>query len=141
MEISELNPSAALARAEQLKTAVDQRSRWVVGYQMAYGTASLAMVLPLGLLSGPLGVAVSLAIWIPVIVALSVYAVRQPVAHRGMAVTHGVMIGTWATLYGIVLGVGIAFFPGDLAWWLPGAALVALPGFGAAYVTSRRVRA
>ncbi|MEV5711875.1 hypothetical protein [Actinoallomurus sp. NPDC052274] len=141
MEMSELDPSAALAQAEQLKAAVDRRSRWVVGYQLAYGTASLAMVLALGLLGGRLGTVVSLAIWVPVVVALSVYAAQQPVAHRGMAVTHGVMVGAWGVLYGAVLGVGIAFFPGDLAWWLPGAALVALPGFGAAYVTSRRVRA
>jgi uncharacterized membrane protein YjjP (DUF1212 family) len=140
MAMNELDPAAALAQAQRLKRSVDRRSRWVVRYQLVYGTVSFAMVFALGLLKGPLGVAVSMAIWMPAIGVLSVYAARQPVAHRGMAVTHGVMIGIWAVLYGLVLGVGITFFRGDLAWWLPGAALVALPGFGAACVTARRVR-
>jgi hypothetical protein len=140
MAMNELDPAAALEQAERLKASVDQRSRWMVRYQLAYGAAPFAMVLTLGLLGGRLGTVVSMAIWIPAIVALSVYAARQPVAHRGMAVTHGVMIGTWGALYGLVLGLGIAFFPGELTWWLPGAVLVAAPGFVAAYVTTRRTR-
>ncbi|MFF2654504.1 hypothetical protein [Streptomyces sp. NPDC058045] len=141
MAMNEMDPAAALAQAQQLKTSVDRRSHWVVRYQLAYGTVSFAMVLTLGLLRGPLGVGLSMGLWMSAILVLSVYAARQPVAHRGMAATHGVMIGVWAVLYGIVLGFGVAFFRGELVWWLPGAVLVALPGFGAAWVTARRVRA
>ncbi|WP_331765713.1 hypothetical protein [Embleya sp. NBC_00896] len=139
--MSELTPSVALAQAERLKESVDRQSRWVIRFQLAYGTMAFAQVLTLALLGGRLGAIVSTAVWVPLIVGLSVYAARQPVAHRGMAVTHYVMMGTWATLYGLVLGIGVAFFPGDPAWWLAGAVLVALPGFVAACVTSRRVRA
>ncbi|MFE0720778.1 hypothetical protein ACFW4O_24490 [Streptomyces mutabilis] len=140
MEMSGLTPSFALAQAERLKKSVDRDSGWVIRYQLLYGATSFTQVLALGLLGGPLGVVVSTAVWVPLIVALSVYASRQPVAHRGMAATHGIMIGAWAALYGLVLGVGIAFFPSNVTWWLPGAALVSLPGFVAACVTSRRVR-
>ncbi|MEV4113815.1 hypothetical protein [Nonomuraea sp. NPDC049695] len=131
----------ALTQAERIRTAVGRRSRWVIRYQLVYGTASLAMVLAFGLLDGWLRGAVSMAIWISVIAVLAVYAARQPIAHRGMALTHGVMIGAWAVLYGLVLGFGITFFPHDAAWWVAGAVLVASPGYVAAYVTSRKVRA
>ncbi len=137
--MNDLDPAAALAQAERLKTMMNRHSRWVVRYQLMYGAASFVMILALGLLDAPLGVVVSMVIWLPATTALSVYAARQPVAYRGMAKTHGVMIGTWAVLYGIVLYPGIRFFPGNLAWWLPGAVLVAVPGFVTAYVTYRRV--
>ncbi|MFI6604501.1 tyrosine-type recombinase/integrase [Nonomuraea sp. NPDC050536] len=139
METNDLDPAAALAQAERLKTMMNRHSRWVVYYQLMYGAASFAMVLALGLLEVPLGVIVSSVIWILAIAALSIFAARQPVSYRGMAKTHYVMIGTWTILYGIVLFLGLFLFPGDLAWWLPGAALVAAPGLVTAYVTYRRV--
>lgn len=130
--------AAALGRAEQLKGSVERRSRWLVRYQLAYGAASLLMVLILGLLDGPENVMASVTLWVLVIIALSVYSARQPVAHRGMALTHGLMIGTWAVLYAAVLVPGVTVFRGEPAWWIPGAVAVSLPGFACAFWTARR---
>lgn len=130
--------AAALGHTEQLRGSVDRRSRWLVRYQLGYGAASLLMVAALGLLHGPAGVVISGTCWVLVIAALSVYAVRQPVAHRGMALTHGVMIGTWGVLYAAVLIPGLTVFRDEPAWWLPGAVAVSLPGFVCALWTARR---
>ncbi|MFI0357106.1 hypothetical protein [Actinomadura sp. 9N407] len=130
--------AAALARAANLRASVEHGSRWLIRYQLVYGAAAFISVLLLGLISGPAGVAVSTGVWVVTIILLSVYAVRQPVAHRGMGLRHGIMIGSWALIYSAVLVPGITWFEGELAWWLPGAVAVAVPALLMAYLTARR---
>ncbi|MFC6929384.1 hypothetical protein ACFQHO_02820 [Actinomadura yumaensis] len=77
-ETDSMDAAEALARADGLRDAVNRRSRWLVRYQLAYGVTSFAMVLALGLFEGAAGVVVSMALWVPAIVALTVYAARQP---------------------------------------------------------------
>ncbi|GAA4104982.1 MULTISPECIES: hypothetical protein [Actinomadura] len=140
--IGEMNPAgaaAALEQAERLGTAVRRHGRWLVRYQLGYGVASFLVVLMLGVIDGPIGIGVSVGVWGVVITLLSVYAARQPVAHRGMARAHSLMIATWAALYGLVLSVGVTWFDGRLAWWLPGAVVVASPGLVSAYLTHKRI--
>ncbi|MGI8336040.1 hypothetical protein ACRYCC_39375 [Actinomadura scrupuli] len=137
--VDAVTAQGALDHAARLRATVDHRSRWLVRYQTVFGAAAFLMVLTLGMLDGPAGVIAGTAVWVAVIVALSVYAIRQPVAHRGTAVAHGAMLTTWGLLYATVLAVGTALFPGEPGWWLPGAVAVSLPGFVSAYLTSRRL--
>jgi hypothetical protein len=128
--------SAALAQARALQDQVHHRSRWYVRYLRLYGAAAFLMTLPLGFGEG--WVIVSLALWGTVIAALSVYAARQPVSRHGFGRRHGMIIGSWAAVYGVVLAVGVSRFEGELAWWLPGAVLVSLPAFIGAHLEGRR---
>ncbi|MBO2452921.1 hypothetical protein J4573_37925 [Actinomadura barringtoniae] len=136
-DASDLTPAAALARADELKAAVDERSRWLIRFQLGYGAMSLVMVLLLGLISWPAGIVVSMAFWVVTLTYLIIYAMRQPVTHRGMARSHGAMMAAWTVLYMAVLFAGL-HFQGEAAWWVPGAVVVSLPGFFSAYLTHRR---
>lgn len=130
--------AAALARAASLRAEVHRMSRWYAHYLLVYGIAAFVTTLLVGMLPGAAGVGVAMGLWAAVIGGLSVYAARQRVSRRGFARRHGGIIGVWAALYGVVLAVGATEYPGDLAWWLPGAALVALPALAGAYPEARR---
>ncbi|GAA2441483.1 hypothetical protein GCM10010191_67140 [Actinomadura vinacea] len=129
--------ATALAEADKLRATVQQSSRWLIRFHLAYGAAAAVAVLLLGLVSSPAGIMTVTACWLVVIAALIGYAVRQPVSHRGMARTHGFMIAGWTVTYMAVLIPGVNWFEGDLMWWLPGAAVVAVPSLLSAYVTAR----
>jgi predicted ferric reductase len=119
---------------------VRHRSRWLIRYQVAYGAAAFVNVLMLGLIGAPAGVAVGTGFWMLAMIILSVYALRQPVAYRGMGWSHSIMIAAWALVYMAVLIPGSARFEGEPAWWLPGSVAVALPPLLSAYMTARRLR-
>jgi hypothetical protein len=137
MDTSSEGAVAALAKAGELRASVEHSSRWLIRYQLAYGAAAFASVLPLGLLDDLAGVAISVSFWLVAITLLSVYAARQPVAHRGMARSHGIMIGSWTLTYMAVLFPGVTWFRGEPAWWLPGAVAVAIPSLVMAWLTAR----
>ncbi|MFE6687200.1 hypothetical protein ACFVFQ_12050 [Streptomyces sp. NPDC057743] len=130
--------AAALARAAQLGSTVRKGTRWYVRYQFVFGGVTGLAVFAIGVLKAPYGVAVGTGLLVAVVSWLSVYAARQPVSRRGFGIRHGIMIGTWGLLYAAVLALGIIFFPGVAAWWVPGAVVVALPGLIGGYLEARR---
>lgn len=129
---------AALARAQELRSTVRDGTKWYAWYQVIYGIAAAAMVLSIGLISGPYGVAIGSGIWTAVLIGLSVYAARQRVARWGFQRRHASLLTAWGLLYGGVLSGGLIWFPGVVAWWVPGALLVALPGLIGGYLEARR---
>lgn len=133
-----IDAATALARAQELDSAVRSGSRWFVRYQVLYGIAAAVTVATLGLLSYPVGVAIATTFWLVTIAALSVYAIRQPVSRHGLGRRHQLMILVWTLLYIAVLFPGTRWFSGEPAWWLPGAVVVALPGLVGAYLAARR---
>ncbi|MEU4539148.1 hypothetical protein AB0G15_30270 [Streptosporangium sp. NPDC023825] len=133
-----MSPTEALARARELDALVRNRSRWYSQYLVLFGVATLVMVPVLGFASGVLAVAVSTTLWMAFVAALIVYAARQPVSRHGYGARHGVIMAAWGVLYLGVLLCGVVWFPGEPAWWLPGAVLVSLPPFAGAYLEARR---
>ncbi|MER7988210.1 hypothetical protein ABTY53_21885 [Streptomyces noursei] len=130
--------AAALARAKVLETTVRNGTRWAARYQVLYGCAAGLMVLSIGLLKAPYGVAIGSAFWVAAIAGLSIYAARQRVARQGYAARRGVLIGVWGVLYAAVLVPGLLVFQGVAAWWVAGAVAVALPGLIGGYLEARR---
>ncbi|MFI0908109.1 hypothetical protein ACH4TE_32040 [Streptomyces sioyaensis] len=129
---------AALARAQELGSTVRDGTKWYAWYQAIFGGAAAVMVLSIGLIGGPYGVGIGCGIWTTVIIGLSVYAARQRVARLGFQRRHASLIIVWGLLYGGVLSAGLIWFPGVVAWWVPGALLVALPGLIGGYLETRR---
>jgi hypothetical protein len=130
--------AAALARAQELRSTVKDGTKWYVRYQVIYGCASAVMVLAIGLLGRPHGVALGIGFWVAVITGLSVYSARQRVSRVGFGRWHAGLIIAWALLYGAVLVPGMIWFQDAAAWWVPGALVVALPGLIGGYVEARR---
>ncbi|MFI0784989.1 hypothetical protein ACH4Q6_05225 [Streptomyces lydicus] len=130
--------AAALARARELSSTVRDGAKWYVRYQVIYGCAAAVVVLMIGLLEHPYGVAIGIGFWGVVVAGLSVYSARQRVARRGFGRWRAGMILTWGLLYAGVLVPGTIWFQGAVAWWLPGALVVALPGLIGGYMEARR---
>lgn len=129
----------ALARAEDLDAAVRRESRWYVRYLVAFGIATVPAVTWAGFISGPRSAVAFTVVWVGFVVGISVlYAGRQRVARRGYARLHFTWLAGWLAAYCAVLFPGVAWFHGELAWWLPGAVVVSLPCFVAAYLEARR---
>ncbi|MFG2830141.1 hypothetical protein ACGFWI_22190 [Streptomyces sp. NPDC048434] len=137
-EYASKEAAAALDRVRKLSSTVRDGAKWSVWYQLVYGCAAAVLVLSIGLLGRPYGLAIGTGLWCVTITGLSVYAARQRVARRGFGWRHGVMIASWGLLYSAVLVPGTMWFPGVLAWWVPGALVVALPGLIGAYLEARR---
>ncbi|MFD9209756.1 hypothetical protein ACFVZM_26215 [Streptomyces sioyaensis] len=137
-EYASKDAMAALARAQELRATVRDGTKWYAWYQVIFGGAAAVMVLSIGLISRPHGVAIGCGMWFAVIIGLSVYAARQRVARSGFRRRHATLITVWALLYGGVLSAGLIWFPGVVAWWVPGALLVALPGLIGGYLETRQ---
>lgn len=137
-EHDSMDAATALARAQELDSTVRSGSRWFIGYQLVYAGAAAVTVATLGALDNTVGVTIAVTFWIVTVAALSVYAARKPVSRHGLGRRHHVMIFAWTVLYLAVLLPGVSWFRGDLAWWLPGAVAVALPGLIGAYLAARR---
>lgn len=131
--------TATLARAEEVYVEVHRRSRRLIRHQAGFGAASLVAVLMVGMFDHPVVMVVSTGAWVAALTVLSACVLRQPVERRATSVTHSVMIAVWGLLFPGVLVVGLEMFPGQLAWWVLGAVVVALPGFVSAYLTARRL--
>ncbi|MGW9078392.1 hypothetical protein [Streptomyces kronopolitis] len=129
---------AALARAQELRSTVRDGTRWYAWYQVVYGIVAAVMMLSIGLISRPYGVAIGCGVWTSAIAGLSVYVARQRVTRLGFQRRHAGLLLAWGLLYGGLLSAGLIWFPGVVAWWVPGALLVALPGLIGGYLEARR---
>ncbi|GGX72248.1 hypothetical protein [Streptomyces hiroshimensis] len=130
--------ATALARAQALDSTVRSGSRWFVRYQWLFGCAAAVAVLACGLIDGPAGAIVFAVLWVAAVTTLAVWANRQPVSRHGLGRRHHVMIAAWGLLHAAVITPGTIWFRGDLAWWVPGAVVVALPGLVGAWREGRR---
>lgn len=127
----------------------DTAARWYVRYLLASGAASLATATVLGLVDGSvLATAISMPVWLAVLVGLSVWSGRRPRGehrgghrgeHRGDRLPTAVFAG-WAAAWAATVGLGTTVFPGVLAWWVAGGAVMAAAACVGAYATHRRRR-
>ncbi|HEX3607132.1 MAG TPA: hypothetical protein VH134_14515 [Candidatus Dormibacteraeota bacterium] len=138
-DISVHEARAGLEEAARARRAVQSGER---RYWFAYlGSAGIAILilfpliglLPVGGGSGAVTTAWSAAIGMIV----SYGASRRLVRRRGRFARHAVIWATWALVYGTALAVGVAFFRGQLAYWLPMAVVVSAPLLLGAWWASR----
>ncbi|MYT30204.1 hypothetical protein GTY73_15545 [Streptomyces sp. SID8354] len=130
--------AAALARAAELGAAVRRNSKWFVWYQVVFGCATGLQMLAVGLLKAPYGASFGGVLVGLAMAGLGVYAGRRPVVRQGHGRRMATMMGAWGLLYGAVFIPGLIWFQGVVAWWVPGAVAVALPGLIGGYLEARR---
>lgn len=120
---------AALAGADTSRRGLAARGRWLAGYFTAFSAGSVAVVLLVGL-GGDAGTTAAMITWV-LLVSLGVgYAASRPVHLRREGWLHGVWV-LWGVVYGLVLLLGHSHH-GEVAYWLPGALLSAVPLLAAA---------
>ncbi|MQA02762.1 MAG: hypothetical protein GEV07_08600 [Streptosporangiales bacterium] len=131
-----------LARADRLgSTSRSTAARWYARYLVIYGIASFGLASTFGFVDPRLATAVTMPIWLVIIIGLSVWSMRQRTAIRGFGSLHGAVIGTWAAAWAITIGLGTSVFAGSWPWFVGGGVAMAIPAFVGAYVTHRRGRA
>lgn len=129
----------ALERAQVLGRRVRHHGAWLAGYCSAFGTASFVLVLTIGLLPGT-PVLITGVLFAILIAGLVLWAATRPVSPRHFVWMHTGMILGWGVLYGVALHVGLEHFPKNPLWWIPAAAVTALPGLVVALLVLLRSR-
>lgn len=136
-----LDPAAAQARladADRVREAVRRHSKWYVRYLIAYGVATIGATTAAGFVHGPVSGTVFAVVWVAFVSGSAIWARRFGATRRGFTRMHMTWMGFWLATYLIVLFLGVAFFPHNLAWFLPGGILTSVPCFVAAYLEARR---
>lgn len=117
-----------LARAASIKARTHIQSRWLVGFLALLGAAFGGITAALGLLgSTPARVAVITAIFLVVVGGLLIWYFRQRVIPRDLGRRYAAFLMATCSLYVVTLVVGRPHFTDRPEYWLPAAALVALP--------------
>jgi hypothetical protein len=129
--------AAALARADQARAAVHHHGRWVAGFLLAYGVATLAFLPLTGIVSGWSSL-VAMTAWPAFVLASAGYARRWLVVRRGVRRLYLGVTAAWTLLWLMAVGVGFGGFAGRPAYWIAAGAVVSLPMFGGAARVVRR---
>ncbi|WP_405531914.1 hypothetical protein OG592_29230 [Streptomyces avidinii] len=117
----------ALGRAAGAEKAARQGSGWYARYLWAFAAGQLVLVPVAVLWRGPVSAVVFGVTNALLVTGLSVYAARQRVVRRGFGVKHGVLVGSWAVVFALVVVLGFTVF-GPSVPFAAGAALAcALP--------------
>ncbi|ARF58290.1 hypothetical protein [Streptomyces gilvosporeus] len=127
-----------LGRAAELEKQVRARSGWYVRYLWMFAAWQLLLVPAVLLWHGPaasIGASVGNVL---VVMALSAYAARQRVVRRGFALTHGIVMASWAVLYVLALVLGEAAFTDSPVFAAVAAVACALPLVTGALLERRR---
>ncbi|WP_404960698.1 hypothetical protein [Streptomyces sp. 147326] len=119
--------AGALGRAAGMEKAARARSGWYARYLWAFAAGQLVLV-PVAVLGrGPVAVTVMGVINVLLVSGLSVYAARQRVVRRGFGVKHGVLIGSWATVFALMVLLGTTVFGRSVPFAAGAALACALP--------------
>ncbi|GAB3205260.1 hypothetical protein ACQEU5_02070 [Marinactinospora thermotolerans] len=136
--ISRGEARTALTTAGVIDAKVRATGRWYASWAACYAVLTAGCTAVLGLFPGPGVIVVATLTWASAIALLTALAQRRSATvPRGQGRRHGMMILAWALLYGAVLLIGLYLFPGEPAWWIPGALLTAVPPAVAAWQTLR----
>lgn len=128
MDIDRAQATADLARGEKAASRIRNESRWFARYLAVFAAGFGVLTLVLGLVDPLwLRLTVSGVLWIPLVIGMVVWAVRQRASPDGAGrrALPG-WIGT-GVLYGVALFVGTPAQLGNAAYWLPAAVVVVLP--------------
>lgn len=116
----------ALADAQDSRTRLAAGQDWLRAYLLVFAAGSVGIVLIFGL-GGRTGVIVGMTLWISLITVMSWWGAKHSVVLRGHKRRSRWAFGAWAVLYGMSIFVGTILFAGEPAFWIPAAALSAVP--------------
>ncbi|MBT2384898.1 hypothetical protein [Streptomyces sp. ISL-11] len=119
--------ATTLRRAAELERSARTRSGWYARYLWAFAAAQLVLV-PMALLwHGPTSATVYALANTLLVTGLTIYSTRQRAVRRGFGVTHGVLVGSWATVFALTVVLGTTVFRDSWAFAVVSAVGCALP--------------
>jgi len=138
-DITREQAATDLDNAERAAARVQKQSRWLAWYSGTFAAGFAALTLMLGLVEPAwLRAVMSAVLWLPLVAGMVLRAGRRPTTARGAGrrVVPG-WVGS-GVLFAVALFVGVPTQQGNLAYWLPAAAVVALPLVVVAWREARR---
>jgi len=117
---------SALEAAGRANASLARRGRWLHTYLLAFAVATATLVVVIGL-GGLVGIVIGTSLWGVFLASIIPWALRQDVTPRHLGRRWAWTLGSFAVLYGATLGVGIARFPDEVAFWVPAAVVCAAP--------------
>jgi len=133
-DFSPLDPAAALARAEEARSAVRAGSGWTTWYLGAFAATSAVFLS----LTAWGGVAVYASSWVVYGVIASWFARRERVSWRGFDRLASRCLLSWLVLQCGVGALGFNVFSNDALYWVPAAGMVAAPLLVGAWRSAHR---
>ena len=116
----------ALADAHTASAALAARGNWLRTYLLVFAAGSVTVVLLIGL-EGRRGATIATTLWLLLVAVMSWWGARQRVIPRGHKRRTLLAFGGWGVLYGATLLIGEYLFAGQPAFWVPAAAITAIP--------------
>jgi hypothetical protein len=129
---------AHLAQAEKMQQAVRRQAKWYARYLVLFGVATIPAVTAAGFIQGPVSGLAFALVWCVFVFAVTLWSQRFGVNRRGFGRVHAIWLVSWLVCYMAVLFIGVALFPHNLAWFLPGAVVTSIPCFVTAYLEAHR---
>lgn len=131
--------ASTLAHINALMSAGRRNSRWYAGYLLILGVASIGLSIGVGRTAGQPLFFVVMAVWIVLIVALSLAFLRARSAMKGLGQLHGVIMSIWGAIWAITVSVGSFVIDGrPLWWWTLGGLAMLVPTVIGALIVWRR---
>ncbi len=133
-------PVASLIVADSARRRLAGRARWMRRYlllQAALWSVAVFFGLVFAPTAGGYGGLVGLFLIIGLNSLVNRWAARQGVVFRGSRRLKRISQGATALVYLVVLFLGLARPPGDPAYWIPAAVVVAIPSLIAAVLAGR----
>lgn len=116
----------ALVDARTARTTLTAGGHWLRTYLLVFATASVPVVLLIGL-DGRRGAIIGTMLWLFLVAVMSWWGARQRVILRGHKRRSALAFGGWGLLYGLTLFVGVYVFNDQPAFWLPASLITAVP--------------
>lgn len=129
-----------LAEAERLAAIVRRRSRWTVWTYIVTGTTGFVFAPVLAFPGRRLVFWLGMGAWMAIAATSQAIIRRRPVEPRSYRTRYDALMGAWFAAWLLVVGFGYWLFPGDLAFWLPGAAMTAVIMYVGAFLEIREMR-
>lgn len=138
--MTENQAQPALTDADRLARAARRSARWYASYLLLYAVGTFVLSILVGLWAGTAALAGAMVLWLLLIAALSLYAARQKATIKRFGLLHGMVIGTWASLWIITVLFGSMYFGDNPSWWVGGGIATALPPVVGAAIVLYRTR-
>ncbi|MFJ9823745.1 hypothetical protein ACIRSU_05140 [Streptomyces sp. NPDC101160] len=140
--MSEYSEAAeVLGRTARLESSARrQGGGWYLRYLLAFGGVQLFFVPAVLLWHEPAAFAVTMALYVSIVIALSVYASRQPAVRRRFGLRHSLTLAAWAAMFTTSMALGTSLLRDSVPFAVAATAACVAP-VAVAALLERRARA
>ena len=127
----------ALAKADLLADQTAGHGRWLIRFYVIFGAASVLMAMAFGTFHGLVAVVSLTALWLVLVIAISIYANTRQAVVRGMGRLHALVMIGWTLVWVVTIMIGTSKHLG-WPWFAAGGVSMLIVCLVGAYAAHRR---